>query len=945
MPKIRLFTLTFGILPTLLGTVVLVGWYTHNTLLIQVSPAFVPMQYNTALGFLLSGAGLLFAIFHYLRPAQLCGTLVALIGLLTLAEYGFRIDLGIDQLLMEHYVTTATSNPGRMAPNTALSFAITGIALLIVVKSDTRKVMFAIVGVLGALTFGLGSIAAAGYATNLETAYGWGNLTRMAIHTSVGFLFLGIGLISYAWSKDLHQEAMLPLWFSYVIAIGTLTITVSLWQALNAVQAVGISQYFVLVFGLVTALALGALVHLVSNLKRIADERAEHLSSEISERSKAERQIHESETQLRELMNSSSAGVGVNIGGVPVYANAKLIEMMGFGSEEEFIHTLPEKFYANPSDREKLLKQFEKDKRVSDAEIQINRRDGTVFWALLSLDPVHFEGQNAVVFWITDITQIKNAENRLRAIFETSPAGVGISVNGKAIYGNAKIVEMRGYGNLEEYYAAPTIDAYADPKDQERLLARLDQDKFISDEEILVKRKDGSTFWSLFSLYPIEFEGQKGLINWIFDITEIKDSESQMREILQSSSVGVGISVKGKPVFANDRFIELLGYKERDKFMSLNTADFYADGDERTKLMERLNNEGSITDAEVRLVRENGEEFWTLLSVYPFIFKGQKATLAWLYDISERLEQEKALEEANEASAEKEIVLRDAIESISEGFVIYYADDRLVICNEQYRSLFPTITDIILPGITFEELIDTGLAREQYGGVTAERDKEEIKKERMDHHRNPSGIGVHQQMADGRWMLVRERRTGSGGIAGIRADITELKEAEAVQQRQKEIIEATLENVGQGVIMVDEDGTILAFNNFFEDQIGFAIGDFTNFEEWTREYLNSIGADDESIEASLRTIKDNKAGSWEREIPDGRVYFITHIPLDSGGYVRTYNDITIRKKAEDELRLKMKEAESFNKVAVGRELKMIELKKEINLLREETGDPDRYQVF
>ena len=45
----------------MLGLLVLVGWYTRNAALIQVNPAFVPMQYNTALGFALSGLGLLAA--------------------------------------------------------------------------------------------------------------------------------------------------------------------------------------------------------------------------------------------------------------------------------------------------------------------------------------------------------------------------------------------------------------------------------------------------------------------------------------------------------------------------------------------------------------------------------------------------------------------------------------------------------------------------------------------------------------------------------------------------------------------------------------------------------------------------------------------------------------------------------------------------------------------
>ena len=59
--------LTLALLAALLGAVVLLGWYTRNEALIQINPAFVPMQYNTALGFLLSGLGLLYSFDHNAR--------------------------------------------------------------------------------------------------------------------------------------------------------------------------------------------------------------------------------------------------------------------------------------------------------------------------------------------------------------------------------------------------------------------------------------------------------------------------------------------------------------------------------------------------------------------------------------------------------------------------------------------------------------------------------------------------------------------------------------------------------------------------------------------------------------------------------------------------------------------------------------------------------------
>ena len=91
-----------GALSSILGVSVLIGWFTHNVTLMQVSAAFVPMQFNTALGFLLSGLGLLVVIRGSRGVGTACGIFVMLIGLLTLAEYIFGFDLGINQLLMKH---------------------------------------------------------------------------------------------------------------------------------------------------------------------------------------------------------------------------------------------------------------------------------------------------------------------------------------------------------------------------------------------------------------------------------------------------------------------------------------------------------------------------------------------------------------------------------------------------------------------------------------------------------------------------------------------------------------------------------------------------------------------------------------------------------------------------------------------------------------------------
>src|SRR3990172_5605117 len=106
-----------------LGGLVVAGWLTIAVALIQVFPGLPPMQYNTALGFMICGAAVLSAALDLRRPTALLGALAGLIGSATLFQYLFQSDLAIDQLLVETYILTGVSNPGRMGPNSALALA------------------------------------------------------------------------------------------------------------------------------------------------------------------------------------------------------------------------------------------------------------------------------------------------------------------------------------------------------------------------------------------------------------------------------------------------------------------------------------------------------------------------------------------------------------------------------------------------------------------------------------------------------------------------------------------------------------------------------------------------------------------------------------------------------------------------------------------------------
>src|SRR5215813_9013706 len=191
-----------------LGLLVLLGWYTHSVYLLQMIPTFAPMQYNAALGLLLCGSGVLALVGGWGRLAGLCGALVMLLGGLTLSEYLGGIDLGIDQLFMQHFIAMATAYPGRMSLNTALCFMLLG-AIVMVMRTSVHGVRTLLLTGLGSVAVvALGLVACFGYLVQVKGVPGWAYFTDTAVHTAVGCILLGLGFTVGVW----RQGKMHPTW-------------------------------------------------------------------------------------------------------------------------------------------------------------------------------------------------------------------------------------------------------------------------------------------------------------------------------------------------------------------------------------------------------------------------------------------------------------------------------------------------------------------------------------------------------------------------------------------------------------------------------------------------------------------------------------------------------------------------------------------------------------
>ena len=135
------------------------------------------------------------------------------------------------------------------------------------------------------------------------------------------------------------------------------------------------------------------------------------------------------------------------------------------------------------------------------------------------------------------------------------------------------------------------------------------------------------------------------------------------------------------------------------------------------------------------------------------------------------------MEEANlKEIREARTRLTDAIESISEGFSLYDADDKLIVCNSRYRELFASHADVMEPGTSFETIVRTAVDR----GLIEDADgrSDAWLRQRIERHRSPGPAHV-QRRSDGRWIQVSERKTASDGVVATYTDITEIKQHEA----------------------------------------------------------------------------------------------------------------------------------------------------------------------
>ena len=239
---LRAFASILGGISIALGCSVIIGWYGHHAALVRVFEGLAVMQPDTAVAFVLCGAAILAGQHGSRKLMAVLGVTAGLFGLMTIIEHVFGFDLRINQLLAGHRAGELASDLTQMALFTGICFSLAGIALVIGRHAERSRPRAALMGILGAVVFGVGTVAFSGYLTGLTGAYAWAKFSGMALHTALGLMILGTGIVARGWLVATEATTASPRWLPLLVGAAGLTATIILWQAFHASEQLKIEQ-------------------------------------------------------------------------------------------------------------------------------------------------------------------------------------------------------------------------------------------------------------------------------------------------------------------------------------------------------------------------------------------------------------------------------------------------------------------------------------------------------------------------------------------------------------------------------------------------------------------------------------------------------------------------------------------------------------------------------
>ncbi|MGH6907776.1 MAG: PAS-domain containing protein, partial [Aestuariivirga sp.] len=249
-------------------------------------------------------------------------------------------------------------------------------------------------------------------------------------------------------------------------------------------------------------------------------------------------------------------------------------------------------------------------------------------------------------------------------------------------------------------------------------------------------------------------------------------------------------------IFWSKSMFEILGLPVKGDFLNFSEVAnrLHPDDAQLEQIIELLlRGELAVFDREFRMRHEDGH--WVWLRARAALAPGDTADEQHLIGIVFDITQQKLADHLN---MEAELRLKDAIENISEAFVLWDAENRLVLCNSKYQQFHSLPASACQPGTHYETL------------TKAAKEPAVRQRVRTASGDSPGGKSFEVQLSDRRWLQINERRTKDGGFVSVGTDITALKKQEERLLLSERELMVTVRDLQKERLLADQQAQRLA---------------------------------------------------------------------------------------------------------------------------------------
>jgi diguanylate cyclase (GGDEF)-like protein/PAS domain S-box-containing protein len=262
---------------------------------------------------------------------------------------------------------------------------------------------------------------------------------------------------------------------------------------------------------------------------------------------------------------------------------------------------------------------------------------------------------------------------------------------------------------------------------------------------------------------------------------------------------------------------------------------------------------------------------------------------------------------AEERVREQKLQLDTALNTMSQGLNMFDASGRLVVCNERYLQMYGLSPEVVKPGCTVSELVNARIRN----GTFFSDDPGLYAAELLEEMRKREGTRTTRKLPDGRTIAVSSQATLDGnGWVVTHEDITErqlLLEAQELSEKivsnQKVQLDAALNNMIHGLCMFDDEGRIVFFNRRYGELMG-ETAEFLQGRSFLdvckhRKMTGALRGDpDELFARAMNSAREGEITVKEIVRGDGIALRVVNKPMDGGGWVATFEDVTEQRRTE-----------------------------------------------